>query len=62
MIIIFMVIHKDHAFANYLHSLLYFEYSHGQNVAPGATSSPQSYFCGPWPVTLGRVGPQKPVF
>ena len=29
------------------------------NVAPGATSGPQSYFCGPWPVTLGRVGLKK---
>ena len=29
------------------------------NAAPGATSGPQSYFCGPWPVTLGRVGLKK---
>ena len=34
-------------------------FSHGQNAAPGATSGPQSYFCGSWPVTLGRACPQK---
>ena len=29
------------------------------NAAPAVTSGPQSYICGPWPVTIGRAGPQK---